>query len=143
MPFSTSWKAGEDGSAAPLNRGEIDETELQRALDEIEQATGYTLTGPVRELVGTQIVNVLSKGLGVIARNDRDDLPDEQVRHGGAGQRPREGAVRPFEPSQDRSGVQRVRARPARRLQQGQADGEEPAEHQGTALDAGERMPEA
>jgi molecular chaperone DnaK (HSP70) len=69
-----SAEAGEDGSAAPLNLGEIDEAELQRALDEIEQATGYTLTGPVRELVGTQIVNVLSKGLGVIARNDRGEF---------------------------------------------------------------------
>ncbi len=47
----------------------IDEEELEKALDEIERSTGYTLTGPVRELVGTQIVNVLSKGLGVVARN--------------------------------------------------------------------------
>ncbi|HEU5116934.1 MAG TPA: Hsp70 family protein, partial [Isosphaeraceae bacterium] len=47
----------------------IDEEELEKALDEIERTTGYTLTGPVRELVGTQIVNVLSKGLGVVARN--------------------------------------------------------------------------
>ncbi|QDV37209.1 Hsp70 family protein [Tautonia plasticadhaerens] len=43
---------------------------MEEALDKIEQETGFTLTGPVRELVSTQIVNVLSKSLGVIARND-------------------------------------------------------------------------
>ncbi len=57
-------------SAGPLNLGEIDEAELQKALDEIERATGYTLTDPVRELVGTQVVNVLSRALGVVARNE-------------------------------------------------------------------------
>ena len=29
------------------------------------------MTGPVRELVNTRIVNVLSKSLGVVARNDQ------------------------------------------------------------------------
>jgi molecular chaperone DnaK (HSP70) len=65
-------EAGEDGKGFDLEA--IDESELQRALDEIERATGYTLTGPVRELVGTQIVNVLSKGLGVVARNERGEF---------------------------------------------------------------------
>jgi molecular chaperone DnaK (HSP70) len=44
---------------------------VAEALDKIERELGYTLTGPVRELVNTQIVNVLSKSLGVIARDDR------------------------------------------------------------------------
>ena len=48
----------------------VPEAEVQEALDKIEREIGYTLTGPVRELVSTQIVNVLSKSLGVIARND-------------------------------------------------------------------------
>lgn len=59
----------ENEGEAPLDFEGIDETELEKALDEIERSTGYTLTSPVRDLVGTQIVNVLSKGLGVVARN--------------------------------------------------------------------------
>lgn len=49
----------------------VSESELQAALDRIEAETGFTLTGPVRELVSTRIVNVLSKGLGVVARDER------------------------------------------------------------------------
>lgn len=48
----------------------VTEGEVQAALDKIEAATGFTLTGPVRELVSTQIVNVLSKSLGVVARDE-------------------------------------------------------------------------
>ncbi len=44
---------------------------MQAALDQIEQQTGFTLTGPVRELVSTRIVNVLSKSLGVVARDEQ------------------------------------------------------------------------
>ncbi len=33
-------------------------------------SSGFTLTGPVRELVNTRIVNVLSKSLGVVARDN-------------------------------------------------------------------------
>ena len=65
---------GAEDSDSPLDMDRIDEAELQKALDEIERSTGYTLTGPVRELVGTRIVNVLSKGLGVVARNDRGEM---------------------------------------------------------------------
>ena len=43
---------------------------MAQALDDLEKQLGFTLTGPVRELVGTRIVNVLSKSLGVIARNE-------------------------------------------------------------------------
>ena len=56
------------------------------------------------------------------------DLPTELVRdffrgvcRRGARQRARQGAVRPVEPSQDRSGVQGVRASAARRLLEGSA----------------------
>jgi molecular chaperone DnaK (HSP70) len=58
---------GEEGRFDPAA---VTEQEMEQALDAIEQETGFTLTGPVRELVSTQIVNVLSKSLGVIARND-------------------------------------------------------------------------
>ena len=44
---------------------------MAEALDKIERELGYTLTGPVRELVNTRIVNVLSKSLGVVARDDK------------------------------------------------------------------------
>ena len=43
---------------------------MREALDKIERSLGYTLTGPVRELVNTEIVNVLSKGLGVVAKDE-------------------------------------------------------------------------
>jgi molecular chaperone DnaK (HSP70) len=58
---------GEEGRFDPAA---VTEQEMEQVLDAIEQETGFTLTGPVRELVSTQIVNVLSKSLGVIARND-------------------------------------------------------------------------
>ncbi len=58
---------GADGQFDP---SAISEVQMQEALDKLEQAVGYTLTGPVRELVSTQIVNVLSKSLGVVARNE-------------------------------------------------------------------------
>ena len=48
----------------------VSEEEMAQALDRIERDLGYTLTGPVRELVNTQIVNVLSKNLGVVARDE-------------------------------------------------------------------------
>ena len=46
---------------------------MLEALDKIERGTGYTLTGPVRgREYDTQIVNVLSKSLGVVARNEQN-----------------------------------------------------------------------
>ena len=48
----------------------VTEEQMAEALDKIERELGYTLTGPVRELVNTQIVNVLSKNLGVVARDE-------------------------------------------------------------------------
>jgi molecular chaperone DnaK len=57
----------EDG---PIDLSEVPEEQVAQALDDLEKQLGFTLTGPVRELVGTRIVNVLSKSLGVIARNE-------------------------------------------------------------------------
>src|SRR5262249_34903066 len=59
-----------EGAHGELDLTAVSEAQMAEALDSIERATGYTLTGPVRELVSTQIVNVLSKSLGVIARDD-------------------------------------------------------------------------
>jgi molecular chaperone DnaK len=57
---------GEDGG---LDLSAVSEEEVAAALDRIEREIGFTLTGPVRELVNTNIVNVLSKSLGVVARD--------------------------------------------------------------------------
>jgi molecular chaperone DnaK (HSP70) len=48
----------------------VSNEQMQEVLDQIEREVGFTLTGPVRELVQTRVVNVLSKSLGVIARDD-------------------------------------------------------------------------
>ncbi len=57
--------------AQPVDMTEVSEEEVAQALDHLEKTLGLTLTGPVRELVSTRIVNVLSKSLGVIARNEQ------------------------------------------------------------------------
>jgi molecular chaperone DnaK (HSP70) len=57
--------------AQPVDMAAVTEEEVTQALDHLEKELGFTLTGPVRELVNTRIVNVLSKSLGVIARNDQ------------------------------------------------------------------------
>jgi molecular chaperone DnaK (HSP70) len=59
-----------EGAGGQLDLTAVSEEQVSEALDRIESQLGFTLTGPVRELVNTQIVNVLSKSLGVIARND-------------------------------------------------------------------------
>ena len=53
-----------------LDLAAVSEEQMAEALDKIERELGYTLTGPVRELVNTRIVNVLSKNLGVVARDE-------------------------------------------------------------------------
>jgi molecular chaperone DnaK (HSP70) len=67
--------AGRDGGIAaeegPIDLSEVPEAQMAEALDHLEKQLGFTLTGPVRELVGTRIVNVLSKSLGVIARDEQ------------------------------------------------------------------------
>ncbi|MFI5456368.1 MAG: Hsp70 family protein [Isosphaerales bacterium] len=57
--------------AKPVDMSDVSEEEVIQALDHLEKELGFTLTGPVRELVNTRIVNVLSKSLGVIARNEQ------------------------------------------------------------------------
>jgi len=54
-----------------LDLAAVSEEQVAEALDKIERELGYTLTGPVRELVNTRIVNVLSKSLGVVALNEK------------------------------------------------------------------------
>ncbi|WZO96806.1 Hsp70 family protein [Isosphaeraceae bacterium EP7] len=67
-------QSGDNGQ--PHDLAAVSEAEMTAALDEIERSVGFTLTGPVRELVSTRIVNVLSKSLGVLAK---DDTGKEQV----------------------------------------------------------------
>ncbi|MGP0068172.1 MAG: Hsp70 family protein [Isosphaeraceae bacterium] len=65
-----STKVAVDGQEArPVDLAQVSEEQVTQALDHLEKELGFTLTGPVRELVNTQIVNVLSKSLGVIARD--------------------------------------------------------------------------
>ncbi len=59
-----------EGVGGGLDLAAVSEEQMAEALDKIERELGYTLTGPVRELVNTQIVNVLSKNLGVVARDE-------------------------------------------------------------------------
>jgi len=49
-------------------------------------------------------------------------------------------ALRPLEPPQDRSGVQGLRARAARRLREGQAARKDAAEHEGPSCDRADRL---
>ncbi len=63
-------RAEADGQkAGPVDLAQVSEEQVAEALDHLEKELGFTLTGPVRELVNTQIVNVLSKSLGVVARD--------------------------------------------------------------------------
>jgi molecular chaperone DnaK (HSP70) len=64
----TGASVGADGS---VDLSQVSEEQVAEALDHLEKELGYTLTGPVRELVNTRIVNVLSKSLGVVARDDQ------------------------------------------------------------------------
>ncbi len=65
MPEAESESGGLDLAA-------VSESQMAAALDQIERQIGFTLTGPVRELVSTQVINVLSKSLGVVARDDQN-----------------------------------------------------------------------
>ncbi len=65
-----STRAEADGQEAkPVDLAQVSEEQVAQALDHLEKELGFTLTGPVRELVNTRIVNVLSKSLGVVARD--------------------------------------------------------------------------
>src|SRR5262249_28824102 len=69
--FLSTKVASGDKPAQPVDMAAVSEEEVTQALDHLEKELGFTLTGPVRELVNTRIVNVLSKSLGVIARNEQ------------------------------------------------------------------------
>ncbi len=60
-----------EAAGGGLDLAAVTDAQVAEALDKIERELGYTLTGPVRELVNTQIVNVLSKSLGVIALDEK------------------------------------------------------------------------
>jgi molecular chaperone DnaK len=68
--FLSTHSAVDGEPAGPLDLSAVSEEQVAEALDHLEQELGFTLTGPVRELVNTRIVNVLSKSLGVVARDD-------------------------------------------------------------------------
>ena len=63
---------GKESSAGGLDLDTVTESQVEAALDTLEKQLGFTLTGPVRELVNTRIVNVLSKSLGVVAKDSGD-----------------------------------------------------------------------
>ncbi len=69
--FLTTQIAVDGQPSEPVNLSAVSEEEMAKALDHLEKQLGFTLTGPVRELVNTRIVNVLSKSLGVVARNEQ------------------------------------------------------------------------
>jgi molecular chaperone DnaK (HSP70) len=68
--LSTRTAAASGEANGPVDLSSISEEQVAEALDHLEKELGFTLTGPVRELVNTRIVNVLSKSLGVVARDD-------------------------------------------------------------------------
>ncbi|WP_169980419.1 Hsp70 family protein [Tautonia rosea] len=113
---------GAGNESGTFDPSAVSEQEMQEALDKIEQETGFTLTGPVRELVSTQIVNVLSKSLGVIARNDEGlDVVVYLL--------PRNGEV-PMESTQDFGTDQANQAGVDIRVMAGERDSPEPADCQ-------------
>jgi molecular chaperone DnaK (HSP70) len=63
---------GAEAAGGGLDLDAVSQEQVAEALDHLEKQLGFTLTGPVRELVNTRIVNVLSKSLGVVARNDEN-----------------------------------------------------------------------
>ncbi len=134
-------EAGTDGSSAaddrrPIDLSDVPEAEVAEALDRLEKQLGFTLTGPVRELVGTKIVNVLSKSLGVVAL---DDARKEVVVY----LLPRNTEV-PFERSTDFGTDADNQAAVDIRVMSGERDSPEPADCQevGVAtLNLPERLP--
>jgi molecular chaperone DnaK (HSP70) len=68
--FLSTRTAASGEASGPIDLSGVSEEQVTEALDHLEKELGFTLTGPVRELVNTRIVNVLSKSLGVVARDD-------------------------------------------------------------------------
>jgi molecular chaperone DnaK (HSP70) len=60
---------GATGDGGALDLDAVSTQQVEHALDQLEKQLGFTLTGSVRELVNTRIVNVLSKSLGVVAKD--------------------------------------------------------------------------
>jgi molecular chaperone DnaK (HSP70) len=71
MDLLTPTNPEAEGEGGTLDLAAVSEAQVTQALDQLERPLGFTLTGPVRELVNTRIVNVLSKSLGVVARDDQ------------------------------------------------------------------------
>jgi molecular chaperone DnaK (HSP70) len=125
-----------DRDEGPIDLSMVPEEEVAEALDRLEKQLGFTLTGPVRELVGTKIVNVLSKSLGVVAR-------DEDGREVVVTILPRNTEV-PFERSTDFGTDADDQAAVDVRVMAGERDAAEPADCQevGVAtLNLPERLP--
>jgi molecular chaperone DnaK len=61
-----------DPSANELDLEGVSQSQVDEALDRLEKQLGFSLTGRVRELVNTRIVNVLSKSLGVVAKDQKN-----------------------------------------------------------------------
>jgi molecular chaperone DnaK (HSP70) len=125
-----------DPDDGPIDLSTVPEQEVAEALDRLEKQLGFTLTGPVRDLVGTKIVNVLSKSLGVVAR-------DEDGREVVVTILPRNTEV-PFERSTDFGTDADDQAAVDVRVMAGERDAAEPADCQevGVAtLNLPERLP--
>jgi molecular chaperone DnaK (HSP70) len=117
-----------EGQGGALDLEAVTPEQVAEALDKIETAMGFTLTGPVRELVQTRIVNVLSKSLGVIARDDagKDMVVYLLLRNGEV----------PMESTQDFGTDQANQAGVEIKVMAGERDSPEPQDCQevGTAL---------
>src|SRR5262249_55895617 len=68
--FLSTRTGGSGEGDGPVDLSRVSEEQVAAALDHLEKELGFTLTGPVRELVNTRVVNVLSKSLGVVARDE-------------------------------------------------------------------------
>ncbi|WP_337174746.1 Hsp70 family protein [Paludisphaera sp.] len=115
-----------NGENGPIDLSEVSEAEVAEALDRLEGQLGFTLTGPVRELVGTKIVNVLSKSLGVVAIDaDRKEVVVYLL--------PRNSEV-PFERSTDFGTDAEGQAAVDIRVMSGERDSPDPADCQEVGL---------
>jgi molecular chaperone DnaK (HSP70) len=63
---------GIDSGPDELDLDGVSQSQVDEALDRLEKQLGFSLTGGVRELVNTKIVNVLSKSLGVVAKDQKN-----------------------------------------------------------------------
>ncbi|MFO0956805.1 MAG: Hsp70 family protein [Isosphaeraceae bacterium] len=66
-----AWPSAQRDEDGQINIEAASQAQMEKALDEIEAKFDFTLTGPVRDLVATKIVNVLSRSLGVVAKDEK------------------------------------------------------------------------